>query len=250
MLLSMSDLEHLIRPASDLALSFARQLEHIEVEEKSPGQFASEADHAVELLIRTDLHAKLGKVAVIGEERGGSLDQSTSGWAIDPIDGTSNFLRGLPIWGISIGYLDRGRSVAGVMTLPALGITLAAQLGAGVTLNGNPLHSVNQKERNGVRLIALGENDFEPGLVTDARAQHFRDQGYGVVRYRCAVFALANVALGRLDGYIENGCGLWDIAAAWIICKEAGLDVDVQEVAPGRYSVAALDRSSGTGRIG
>ena len=245
----MSDLDCLVRPASNLALSFARQLGQMEAEEKSPGQFASEADHAVERLIRIGLRTKLGEVAVIGEEGGGSLDQTTSGWAIDPIDGTSNFLRGLPIWGISVGYLDQGRSVAGVISLPALGVTLTARLGGGVTLNGSRLRPADQSKTSGIKLIALGENDFEAGPETDARAQHFRERGFAVVRYRCAVFALANVALGRLDGYIENGCGLWDIAAAWIICKEAGLQIEVQEVAPGRYSVEAFGRFSGTGKV-
>jgi myo-inositol-1(or 4)-monophosphatase len=88
-------------------------------------------------------------------------------------------------------------------------------------------------------VIALGENDFETGPETDDRAQALREAGYSVVRYRCAVFALVNAALGRLDGYIENGCGLWDVAAAWVICEEAGLTVEVEKVAKGRYSITA-----------
>jgi myo-inositol-1(or 4)-monophosphatase len=88
-------------------------------------------------------------------------------------------------------------------------------------------------------LIALGENDFEPGPTTDARAQALREAGFAVARYNCAVFALASAALGWTDGYIEHGCGLWDIAAGAVICREAGLAVTSQEIAPDRWSIDA-----------
>lgn len=237
-MLGDGELKTLIDAASELALCFARSRQGLSAQEKTSGQFASEADDEIEKTIRAGLmESTSGDVAIIGEELGGKLDETTSGWAINPIDGTSNFLRGLPLWGVSIGYLHHGQSHLGAISLPELGITLTARRGQGVKINGMTLSS--RTNASSVKLIALGENDFETGRETDARAQHFRDQGYSVVRYRCAVFALANVALGRLDGYVEHGCALWDIAAAWIICSEAGVDIDVREIAPGRYSVEA-----------
>ena len=88
-----------------------------------------------------------------------------------------------------------------------------------------------------VKILAIGENDFETGAQTDARAQVFREANYSVVRYRCAVFALAMSAMGRLSGYIERGCGLWDVAAADVICREAGLTVTTEKIADGRWAI-------------
>lgn len=209
----------------------------LQAEEKAPGDFASEADRAVEYAIRAALRAEFGDVAMIGEEAGGALDAAASGWAIDPIDGTSNFLRGLPLWGVSIGLLDRGISIAGAVALPEFGMTITAVRGGGARLNGALIPLA--PPATGGKLIALGENDYEPGTETDHRAETLRREGYAVVRYRCAVFALMSAALGRLDGYIEHGCCLWDIAAAAVICREAGMDVAVSEIAPGRYAIDA-----------
>lgn len=227
----------LIRPAADLAIAFAAHRHGLQIEEKGPGDFASDADRAVEDAIRTALRAEYGNVAIIGEEAGGALDVAASGWAIDPIDGTSNFLRGLPLWGISIGLLDRGTPIAGVVALPEFGMTITAIRGGGARLNGvlMPL----APPALGGKLIALGENEYEPGTETDRRADGLRRKGYAVVRYRCAVFALMSAALGRLDGYIEHGCCLWDIAAAAVICREAGMAVMASEIAPGRYAIDA-----------
>ncbi len=227
----------LAEPAIAGALEFARRREGLAVEEKTRGQFASEADRAVEALIRESLSRELGEVASLGEEGGGALDALGSGWVIDPIDGTINFLRGLPLWGISIGYVEQGEPTAGVIALPELGILLSAIRDGGVWRNGAPF--VRPAVPSAVKLIALGENDHEPGAATDARAEALRTTGFAVARYNCAVFALASAVLGWTDGYIEHGCCLWDIAAGDIICREAGLAVTTQEIAPGRWSIDA-----------
>lgn len=230
-------LEALIAPASACALGFAARRSEMSVEEKSPGQFASEADRTVEQIIRRTLFETLGDVALLGEEEGGGLDADETGWVIDPIDGTTNFLRGLPLWGISIGYVIQGAPMAGVVTLPDLGIVLSAVERGGIRCNGA---SFERPQAHGaVRLIALGENDFEPGDVTDERARSLREAGFAVARYNCAVFALTSAALGWTDGYIEHGCGLWDIAAGAVICREAGLAVTCQAIAPDRWSIDA-----------
>jgi len=224
-------------PAIACARDYAGRRAGLAVEEKTRGQFASEADRAVEQVIAASLRSALGTVALLGEEGGGALDATGSGWVIDPIDGTTNFLRGLPLWGISIGYLERGEPVAGIIALPELGVLLSAIAGGGVRSNGAPF--LRPAAPAAVRLIALGENDHEPGSATDARAAQMRAAGSVVARYNCAVFALAGAALGWTDGYVEHGCCLWDIAAGAIVCREAGLAVTTQEIAPGRWSIDA-----------
>jgi myo-inositol-1(or 4)-monophosphatase len=230
-------LEALAAPAAECALDFARRRAGIAVEEKTRGQFASEADRRVEEVIRASLRAAFGEVALLGEEGGGDLGPDGTGWVIDPIDGTTNFLRGLPLWAISIGYVAKGEPVAGVIVLPELGETLSAVRGGGVWRNGATMAGTTVPEA--VKLISLGENDHEPGAASDARAQGLREQGWAVARYNCAVFSLAGAALGWSDGYIEHGCALWDIAAGAVVCREAGLDVAMWEIAPGRYAIEA-----------
>ena len=230
-------LNRLIEPAVALSKDYGRRRDRLHTSVKSLGQLVSEADTEIEALIRRTIKTEFGDVAVLGEEHGGALDAQASVWVIDPIDGTSNFLRGLPMWGISIGYLEGGDSVAGVIALPDLGIVLAAAKGTGVEVNSAPLP--RPVARSPGKMIALGENDFEAGRETDQRAEGLRQQGFSVVRYQCAVFSLASAALGRLDGYVERGCCLWDVAAAWVICREAGMMVDVKPLNNARYSIDA-----------
>ncbi|WP_321490911.1 inositol monophosphatase family protein [uncultured Hyphomonas sp.] len=234
---ALEQLEQVMQGAADLALSWTRRRETLVVDEKSAGQFASSADLEVEAMLRTALTEGFGEGSIVGEEMGGELGPQVTGWALDPIDGTSNFLLGLPLWGISAGYIEKGAPTLGAIALPELGLLLSAASGTGLRVNGIARPHTN--DRGPVKIMALGENDYEPGPETDARAQAFRDQGFAVVRYRCAVFSLASAALGRLGGYIEQGCGLWDIAAADIICREAGMSVEAGPIAPGRYGIDA-----------
>lgn len=234
---SLIKLEQILSRAATQALEWTDKRPQLTIDEKSAGQFASNADIEIERQIRQDLLSSFGDANIIGEEIGGQLASDTTGWAIDPIDGTSNFLLGLPIWGISIGYLDQGRSVLGAIALPELNLILSAVEGHGLRINKRPAQGAQRVAS--IKVMALGENDYESGLQTDLRAETLRQAGYAVVRYRCAVFSLASAALGRLSGYIENGCGLWDIAAAEVICREAGMKVQASNVANGRYQIDA-----------
>lgn len=230
-------LELVMEDAIGLGLEFARKRTDLLLEEKEPGQFATEADREIERLIRRGIESRFDVAPIVGEELGGHLSHDVSGWAIDPIDGTSNFLRDLPFWGISVALLDQGTPILGAIALPELGISLSAQRGSGLWLSGVSVKRVPKFEA--VRMIALGENDYEAGPDTDSRAENLRENGYAVVRYRCAALSLAYSALGSLDGYLENGCGLWDLAAGWLLCQEAGLSVDVRQVDAGRYFIFA-----------
>ncbi len=230
-------LAELMKPISVLAQSYASRRQELATSQKSAGQFVSEADEAIESAIRDALSERYGNVPMIGEEQGGALDTAASCWAIDPIDGTSNFLRGLPMWGVSIGLLERGDFVAGVIALPELNLILSNEPGQALHLNDRSF--VRPKNPLGGKLIALGENDFETGDQTDNRAASLRAEGYTVVRYRSAVFSLASAALGRLDGYVEHGCCLWDVAAAASICRAVGLAVSAESLGGERFSIDA-----------
>lgn len=233
----IDELCKIIQPALTLANDLADRRHLLERTEKSAGDFVSEADEAIERTLRSAIKTAFGNVPIIGEEHGGSLNPSDSGWAIDPIDGTTNFLRGLPMWGISVGVLEAGKSVAGVMALPDLNLVLAADSSGRLELNGQPF--TRHVPVSGSKLIALGENDFEPAHRTDERAEMFRRRGCQLVRYRSAVFSLASAALGRLDGYSEYGCFVWDVAAAGVICENAGLSITLTKLEAGRYAVEA-----------
>jgi myo-inositol-1(or 4)-monophosphatase len=115
---------------------------------------------------------------------------------------------------------------------------MVAEENAPLYVNGLPF--VRPANPIGGRVIALGENDFESGERTDARASKLRARGFTVVRYRSAVFSLASAALGRLDGYVEHGCMIWDIAAASTICRNAGLQTNVVPLGGGRFSIESI----------
>ncbi len=233
----LTQLESILSAAVEIGLGWSARRSELSIDEKSAGQFASNADLEIEDLIRARLTQEFPGDAIIGEEFGGNLSADQSGWAIDPIDGTSNFILGLPIWAISVGYVAQGKSVLGAIAIPELGVTLSARAGKGLRINGKA--NLSSRAASSVRTMSLGENDYETGAQTDARAETLRQDGYSVVRYRCAVFSLAMSALGRLSGYVEHGCGLWDIAAAEVICREAGLDVSTERIAAGRYAIDA-----------
>ncbi|MEM1036288.1 MAG: inositol monophosphatase [Pseudomonadota bacterium] len=232
-----SKLNQIMLDVSRIGQDWSQKRSELILDEKSAGDFATNADIDVEHYLRAALAEKFPGQPVLGEEFGGDLSPDQTGWVIDPIDGTSNFALGLPIWGISVGYIVEGKSVMGAISLPDLDIIVSAEAGKGIRLNNREIQA--QKFNPAIMVIGLGENDFETGQQTDARAEKLRQDGYAVVRYRCAVFSLAMSALGRLSGYVENGCCLWDVAAADVICREAGLQVETAKIADGRYSIDA-----------
>ncbi|MEO0982351.1 MAG: inositol monophosphatase [Pseudomonadota bacterium] len=234
---SISKLEQIINGATRIGKEWSQKRSQLVLDEKSAGQFATNADVEIERFLRNELEDKFPGQSIIGEELGGELSLDHTGWALDPIDGTSNFALGLPIWAISVGYIGKGEAIFGAISLPDLDLVLTAAKGEGLRINYENASAVHRHPS--VKVIALGENDFETGPQTDAKAEQLRQKGFAVVRYRCAVFSLAMSALGRLSGYVENGCGLWDIAAAEVICKEAGLQVQTANITEGRYSIDA-----------
>ena len=191
---------------------------------KSRQDWLTEADGAVERFIAARLQDAFPEDGFQGEETG-STRPGRLRWVVDPIDGTSNFARGGARWCVSLGLLDGEMAVAGVLVAPALGDTYAGVKGGGATLNGVPIR-VAATEAIDRAIVEVGwsprtaDEDFGAicGRVMRAGAM-LRNGGSGAL-------GLAEVAAGRVDGYLERHINLWDCAAALAILAEAGAVVN------------------------
>ena len=188
--------------------------------EKGAQDWLTEADGAVERLIRDRLRAAFPDDGFLGEEEG-AAGAGPLRWGADPSDGTSNFARGRPRWCVSLGLLGEGRALAGVLAAPALGETYAARAGGGATLNGRPIR-VSDTAEMGRAMVEIG---WSPRSDTEAfHALNRRVMGAGAMLRAAGsgALALADVACGRLDGYCELHIRLWDVAAGLAILAESG----------------------------
>ncbi len=213
----------IVEEAASLAKRFFHARDTIETRTKKAQDFVSEADTAVETLIRERLAKAFPGEAVVGEEMGG--DAGDAYWIIDPIDGTSNFLRGSPLWGISLGFVRNGRPDLGVVALPALSDILAAADGTGLFLNRQPCpRDVPFAE---VRLMSLGDSLSDD--IDDIAALHagLRRSGWIVEAFHSTSIGLAFTARGILDGHLQKTTTMWDIAGGAVLVREAGLEVRI-----------------------
>lgn len=227
--------------AEALALKFFEERDRFVLEEKNASEFVSEADREVEILIRQQLAELMPGENVMGEEMGGEGTEAF--WSIDPIDGTANFLRGTPLWGVSLGFIENGRSTVGVISYPSLGLRLSAGAGLGVWKNGERFQ--RKVHFPSVRVAAVGES---PRWSIDGISEietALRKAGWGVAGYRCATVGLGFAALGYTDGYIEKNTSIWDIAAGSVICTEAGLEV----FSAGTFEVASQNVIAATPEV-
>ncbi len=191
--------------------------------QKSAQDWLTEADGAVEALVAERVAKHFPDDGFQGEETGRTRDGAYR-WVVDPIDGTSNFARGRDRWCVSLGLLQHDEPVAGILAAPALGETFAALRGAGATLNNQPIHAspVDDPAR------AMVEIGWSPKVSrADFVSTVDRVMALGAMPRSggSGAMALADVASGRLDGYIELYINLWDVAAALAILHEAGARV-------------------------
>ncbi len=186
---------------------------------KGAQDWLTEADGAVERLLRDGLLGAFPDDGFVGEEEGGREGALT--WVVDPIDGTSNFARGAARWCVSVALLEGDRPVLGLLEAPALQERWEAASGAGATCNGLALRAAPTARLD----RAIVECGWSPrvahpdylalvGRVLEAGAMP-RSGGSGAL-------GLADVAAGRMDGYIERHINLWDCAAALVLLEEAG----------------------------
>lgn len=224
-----------MREASVLASQWFARRDSLNIEEKQRDQFVSEADRDVETAIRRAITAEFPDDLIIGEEFGGADKDAPFAWYIDPIDGTSNFLNGLPFWGVSIGLAGADGSLFGGISLPALNLHLVGGLQHPLTTSdGTPVQRLTAP----VPTVAFGSNGNLTKAQEAEQIKAIRDLGYETVSYRCSSMSLAFAATGRLSGYFETNTYPWDIVAGWAINLAAGLEVE-----------ARLDGASGTQAI-
>src|SRR6478609_9714652 len=200
------------------------ELEKLQVSLKGLANFVSAADRRAEETLHAELMKARPGYGFIGEEGGHreGADKSHT-WIVDPLDGTTNFLHGLPHFAISIGLQREGTMIAGLIYNPANDDLFIAERGKGAFLNDQRLRVAGRRKLNecviACGLPHIGRGDHELGLKEMAALQ---DKVAGFRRFGAASLDLAFVAAGRLDGYWERNLQAWDIAAGQIVVREAG----------------------------
>jgi myo-inositol-1(or 4)-monophosphatase len=227
----MTVMQNAAQRAAKRLLRDFNEVEQLQVSVKGPGDFVSQADMRAEQILRDDLNKARPGYAFLLEESGAfGADNWAWRWVVDPLDGTSNFLHGIPHWAISIGLEHRlpdGSSevVAGVVYAPAVDEMFWAEKGAGAFLNERRLRVSARRD--------LKEAIFATGIPFAAVAPRNRmafartlgvlmPQVAGIRRFGAAALDLAWTAAGRYDGYWEFGVKPWDVTAGLLIVREAG----------------------------
>jgi myo-inositol-1(or 4)-monophosphatase len=213
------------------------EVENLQVSKKGPADFVSAADHRAEEVIRTELQRARPNYGLLMEESGateGSDPQHR--WIVDPLDGTTNFLHGIPHFAISIALERQGKLAAAVVYSPISDELFTAERGAGAYVNDRRLR-VAARSNLGEAVVATGM----PFMGHGDSAKYLQELAKimpavsGVRRFGAAALDLAWVAAGRFDGFWERGLSPWDVAAGLLLIREAGgyvTDVDGGEASP------------------
>ncbi|KNG94152.1 inositol monophosphatase family protein [Pseudaestuariivita atlantica] len=213
-----------VRKAGRSLVKDFREVENLQVSMKGAGDFVSRADLAAEEILKEELLGARPTYGWLAEEGGGEDgDDPTRRWIVDPLDGTTNFLHGLPHWGVSIALEHKGQIVSAVIFDPAKDELFWAEKGAGAWLNDSRIR-VSGRSRMIEALFATGlpfggrpdlpETMHELARVLPACS--------GVRRWGAAALDLAYVAAGRYDGFWERRLNAWDVAAGVLLVREAG----------------------------
>ena len=211
------------RRAGDLALSYANDPARMGTVAKGVQDVVTAADKAVEKALRAEFAAAFPGDAMLGEEEGISPDWDHRAplWIVDPIDGTANFARRLPLWCVSIGLLVDGDAALGVIHNPVANELYAAVRGRGATMNGQPIHvsraKTPEESRIGLGFSYRREHRLHVTAIERLLARHCEYSRLG-----SGALGMAHVADGRFEGYFEPHINSWDVAAGLVIVREAG----------------------------
>jgi len=185
------------------------EVEKLQVSVKGPSDFVSNADTKAEKIIIEELARAKKNYSIISEEIGSKNNQDSENvWIIDPIDGTTNFLHGIPHFAISIALKSKNEIVSGLIFDPIKDEMFYAEKNNGAFFNNQRIKVSKKKQINNCLFATGGKSKTDLDLIT-------RKSG-------SAALDMAYVAAGRYDGYFQNNLNLWDIAAGIIIVKEAG----------------------------
>ena len=200
------------------------EIENLQVSAKGPGDFVSSADKRTEKILIEELQKAHPEFGIITEETGIINKSNTQNrWIIDPIDGTMNFLNGVPQFAISIGYEENNEIKCGVIFNPITNEMFAAEKGNGAYLNNSRIRVSNKKNVKDSLLVTGG-----PKQASKIKEQifseyiHLSKNASNIRKFGSAALDMAYVACGRFDGYWQREINYWDIAAGIIIVKEAG----------------------------
>jgi myo-inositol-1(or 4)-monophosphatase len=227
----MTVMQNAAQRAAKRMLRDFNEVEQLQVSVKGPGDFVSQADLRAEASLRDDLGKARPGYGFLMEESGASgSDNWTWRWVVDPLDGTTNFLHGIPHWAISIGLERRHQdgmveTMAGVVYAPAVDEMFWAEKGAGAYLNERRLRVSARREMKEAVFatgIPFASVDQRRRLAFARTLGTLMPQVAGIRRFGAAALDLAWVAAGRYDGFWELGLKPWDIAAGLLIVREAG----------------------------
>ncbi len=201
-----------------------KEVEHLQVSSKGPGDFVSRADLKAEEILKEELLEVRPNYGFFGEESSEIKGADpTRRWIVDPLDGTTNFLHGLPHWAISIALEHKGEIVAAVIFNPIGDEMYIAEKGGGAWLNDKRIRVSGRTQMIemifATGLPFAGSSDLPTTLQDLARVL---PACAGVRRWGAAALDLAYVAAGRYDGYWERNLNAWDIAAGLLLVQEAG----------------------------
>ncbi|MEU4572190.1 MULTISPECIES: inositol monophosphatase family protein [Nonomuraea] len=220
-------------PIAEQAVSIASEI----IRTRAPGvvtskgdrDMATEVGYAVEQAVREFLTQETPEIGFLGEEKGIAHTGDGLMWALDPVDGTANFLHGIPLCGASLGLVDKNVPTLGVIDLPFLNLRYSAAEGAGAQANGTIIQVSEARELE-TAIVALGdyavgENAHERNRPRLALTQELAARVQRVRMFGSAAIDLAWVADGRIDANIMLSNKPWDTAAGVIIAREAGATV-------------------------
>ena len=200
------------------------EIENLQVSSKGPGDFVSSADKRTEKIIIEELQKAHPEYGIITEETGIINKSNTKNrWIIDPIDGTMNFLNGVPQFAISIGYEEANEIKCGVIFNPIMNEMFCAEKGNGAYLNNSRIRVSNKKNLKDALLVTGGPKGASK--IKDKIFSEYINVSNNVSNVRkfgSAALDMAYVACGRFDGYWQRELNYWDIAAGIVILKEAG----------------------------
>ena len=207
------------------------EIENLQVSEKGPGDFVSSADKRTEKILIDELQKAHPDYGIITEEAG-VINKSNvkNRWIIDPIDGTMNFLNGVPQFAISIGYEEDKEIKCGVIFNPITNEMFCAEKGNGAYLNNSRIRVSNKKKIKDALIVTGGPKGASK--IKDKIFSEYINVSKNVSNVRkfgSAALDMAYVACGRFDGYWQRELNYWDIAAGIIIVKEAGGFIDFFE---------------------
>ncbi|MCO5071018.1 MAG: inositol monophosphatase [Rhizobiaceae bacterium] len=200
------------------------EVQNLQVSMKGPGDYVSQADRKAEDILYNELSRARPGYSFLMEERGAvEGDDSQHRWLIDPLDGTTNFLHGIPIFSISIALERQGQLVAALIYNPAMDELYTAERGDGAFMNDRRLRVAGRAKLSdaviGTGVPHLGRGHHGNFLI---ELRNVMGEVSGIRRLGSVALDLAYVAAGRMDGFWETGLQPWDIGAGLLLVREAG----------------------------